>query len=229
MKTMEFLKNKPTISDFFTMLYTTAVISSLALTNKIVKFHSFLISGCLFTFPLLYLYGDIIAEVYGYNEAKRLIWYTLISGFLFSISVSLVMDFPSPAFYNNTDAFKDVFGLSIKFIVIAVIAILAGSFTNAYIISKWKILIRGKYFWMRSLGSTAVGELLNSVIAFPLAFGGIIPSSKIVNMIVVAYVFKMLYASVAVYPASLIVTYLKNTKGIDVYDYDTNFNPFFMQ
>ncbi len=219
-------QSKRSVSTLLVIIYTTAIISSVALTNKIIDFHGFLISGCLIVFPLLYFFCDIVAEIYGYAEARKLLWLTLAGSLLFSAIVTIGMSFSSPAFYNNASAFRQVFGMSIKFVVVGAIAIWTGGIVNAYIITKWKIFVRGKRFWLRSITSTSVGELINSLVAFPLAFGGIISGRDILNLIVVSFVFKILYALVAVVPASMVVNYFKTVKKIDFYDYSTNFNPF---
>lgn len=213
-------------SNMFAMLYATVVTACLVLSNKIVDIHGLLIAGAVFTFPLLYFFGDIIAEVFGYSLSRRLIWYTLLCGLVFSLLVTIVINLPSPTFQKDPNAFQEVLGSSFKFTVVGVIAMLAGSFSNAYILTKWKILVQGRYFWIRSITSTMVGEFINTILAFPLAFGGKIAWEKLLNIIAVAYGVKMLYAFIAVIPATLIVSYLKKTYGIDVYDYNTDFNPF---
>lgn len=215
-----------TFSNLLAMLYATTVAACLAISNKIVYFHGLLIAGAVFTFPLLYFFGDIIAETYGYKAARKLIWYTLLCGALFSGLITAIIYMPSPTFDNHQLAFQEVLGNSIKLTIVGVIAMLAGSFSNAYIISKWKILVKGKYFWIRSITSSMVGEFINTLFAFPLAFGGTMPVEKIINIMIVAYVIKILYAIVAVFPATLIVAYIKTKIGVDVYDYNTNFNPF---
>jgi queuosine precursor transporter len=208
------------------ILYMTAILSSLSLTNKVIELHGILIPGCLAVFPLLYFFGDVMAEIYGYIFVKRLLWFSLLASFLFSLIVSLVIHTPYPKFYNNAAAFEGVFGLSLRFSIVGAFAIWAGGIVNAYVITRWKLLLRGKYFWVRSVGSTAVGELVNTVVAFPLAFGGVIPLKKIFIMILAAYIVKMLYALVLVFPANLMVSYYKKIKKIDYYDTVVKFNPF---
>jgi queuosine precursor transporter len=219
------MKTKP-ISIFFVVIYTITIIASLTLTNKMIEIHGYLISGCLLVFPLLFFFSDIIAEIYGYYLAQKLIWLTVVGAAIFSVIISLTLLIPTPAFYNNNDAYQQVFGMSLKFTAVGFLAIWVGMIINAYFISKWKILLRGRYFWLRSVGSSAIGELANSLIAFPLAFAGVLPVSKIISLTVVSYVIKMAYAIIAATPGVYIVNYIKHVKGIDHHANHIDFNPF---
>lgn len=213
------------ISPIWIVIYTTIILTSLTLTNKIIEWHGISFSACLITFPLIYVFCDIIAETYGYQESQKLIWVAIISCFIFSLIMQFAITIPSAAYYDNAAAYHQVFAQDLRFTIVACVAIVVGSLVNAYAISKWKILLQGRYFWIRSLGATALGELVNSLIAFPLAFFGTLPIHDIINLMFFSYVIKMLYALFAVYPASLVIAYHKS-KGINAYSKSFDFNPF---
>jgi uncharacterized integral membrane protein (TIGR00697 family) len=198
---------------YLIVIYATVCIASLVLTNKIIEWHGIIISSCLLTFSFLFLIGDIVAEAYGQDEAKKLLGYTFLSCFLFSLITGEVIKIPSATFYNNTTAYQQVLGQDFRFTMVALVGILIGSWVNIYAISKWKILMKGKYFCLRSVAATALGELVNSIIVFPLAFTNSLTLSEIINMVIASYVIKIIYALITVYPAFLYVVYLKIKTG----------------
>ncbi len=220
-------KNIP-ISSFWVVTYTTIVVASLVLTNKILEWHGIILSACLISFPLIYLFGDIVAEVYGYKESQKLIWFTIMSCIIFSIITQAAIYIPSANFYNNSAAYQQVLGQDLKFTLVGCLAIVLGAQVNMYAITKWKLLLNGRYFWLRSIGATALGELVNSLVAFPLGFFGDFPFHNIMEVMFFSYILKMIYAVLLVYPASLVVTYYK-AKGINANDVDFSFNPFVKQ
>jgi queuosine precursor transporter len=221
------MKNKcPELPMFAVILYTITIVTSLVLTNKIIDVHGFLISSCLIVFPIIFFMGDIIAEIYGYNVAKQLILYALIGAGFFSLIITLTINIPTPKFYDNYVAYEKVFGMSLKFIAVGFLAIWVGAVVNAYVIARWKKLVNGRYFWLRSIGSSAVGELINSVIAFPLGFGGVLPMEKVFNLLFVSYIIKLVYAVVAAPIGALIAHYIKTKKGLNFTEDHVSFNPF---
>ena len=208
------------------ILYAVTVTISITLTNKIIDVEGFYLNGCLVVFPLLYFFGDITAEIFGYRMARKLLWQVLFAGLIFALVVNLTMNLPSADFYNNTHSYKVVFGMDIKFVLVGMLAIWIGGITNALLIAKTKIICSGRYFWARSILATSVGELVNSIIAFPLGFMGLLNMSQIINMVIVSYIFKVLYAFFAAYPANLIVNYFKKSRHYDIYEPGVHFNPF---
>ena len=178
-------------------------------------------------FPATYFFGDVIAEVYGYQVSRQLIWITLACEFVFTILVSQLIRVPSPHFWNHQQYYDFVFSNLWRVAVAHLIATPFGMFVNAYAITKWKVLIRGRYFWVRSICSTAVGELLFTSIAVIVVMGtgAHMSTDHILNIIGSTYLYKLVYAVITVIPAVLLVKVLKRAEGIDIYDTDTNFNP----
>lgn len=211
---------------FFNMLYATTLLASVVLFYKPVQLGHATVVGSDICFPMSYIVGDIIAEVYGYGAARQLIWFGLICVYIFCLFSSAIVHLPHPAFWHHQAAYATVLGHNLQFCISATAAILVGEFLNAYIISKWKILIRGRLFWLRSLGSTALGQIANTLVMYLVGFAGIIAMPHVGWMMFCAYSLKMSYAIIAVIPAAALVKYIKRKESIDVYDYKTNFNPF---
>ncbi len=211
---------------FIAMLYVVVLVTSNLMTYKIINVFGIQMAAASLVFPFTYFAGDIIAEVYGYKVARALIWYSLIIIFLFATVTHFLINLPSPATFHNQEAYNFVLGPLPRIFMGDILGILIGSFSNVYVISKWKVLVHGKYFWIRSLCSTAVGAFVATLIAFIIMYSHVLPLSKIVELIFASYTVKLIFAVISVFPASIIVVILKRFEGIDVYDYDTNFNPF---
>lgn len=177
-------------------------------------------------FPITYLIGDIIAEVYGYKIARRLIWLSLFSEFIFTTVLTLIIYSPYPTSWQLEKYYLSTEGDLLRIFVANLLATFIGDMLNIYVLSKWKILLKGKMFWLRSLGSTGVGEAIYTIIASSLGFIGLIPSNKIITLVISTYLIKILYAVIFVYLGVISVKFLKKKEGIDVYDYHTDFNPF---
>lgn len=207
------------------MIYLTGWTTTYPMIYKMVEINQILEPGCIFLFPLSYAMADIIAEVYGYKVARQIIWSALLAGFVFCAALKLVTSLPAPAYWQKQQAFNAIFSPIMRAYFATTIASLIGSFANIYIISKWKILMYGKYFWFRSLFSTGIGELFFSVIGGTLAYAGVEPWSKIMFLMLDGYLFKMLYALIAVWPAAYLVYSLKKSESADVYDHGINYSP----
>jgi uncharacterized integral membrane protein (TIGR00697 family) len=183
------------------------------------------IPGAVFLFPLSFALADVITEVYGYRVARQIVWSGIICGFIFCNAVKFVAEMPAPDFWHLQSQYHDVFHLILRAYTAVTMGNIVGAFINIYIISKWKIILRGKYFWIRSLCSTAVGELAFSIVGALVGFVGVEPSSQVIWLMFDGYVVKMVYAFVAIWPAILLAKILKRAENIDMYDYNVNYNP----
>jgi uncharacterized integral membrane protein (TIGR00697 family) len=185
-------------------------------------------AGILF-FPISYIFGDVLTEVYGYARARRVVW----SGFaamIFASSTSwLVVNLPPAPGWPNQAAFETVFGATWRIVIGSLIAFCAGEFCNSYVLAKMKIFTKGKHLWSRIVGSTLIGEGVDSVIFYPIAFYGIWPNSLVLNVLLSSYILKVLW-EIAVMPFTYIfVNWLKRVEQEDYFDYQTDFNPFKVQ
>lgn len=183
----------------------------------------------LFFFPISYIFGDILTEVYGYGRDRRVVW----AGFgalVFSAFMAFVVVQLPPAQNEFMAAYQPhleaVFGNTWRIVAGSMIAFACGSFANSFVLAKMKIATRGRFLWARVVGSTVVGQLVDTGLFFLIAFLGIWPNEQLVAVIVTQYLFKTIWEAV-MYPATAwVVAFLKRAEGVDHYDRGTNFNPF---
>ena len=208
------------------MIYLVGWTTTYPMIYKMTDVHNILESGCIYLFPLSYAVADIISEVYGYRIARQIVWFSIICGFIYALALYIIGTMPGPHFWHKQTSYETVFSPLLRAYFATTIASVLGNFVNIYIISRWKVILKGRVFWARSLLSTGIGELLFSVIGGTMAYAGVEPWSKIVFLMLDGYAFKMLYACIAVWPVVLIVILLRKAEKVDVYDIDINYNPF---
>ncbi len=176
---------------------------------------------------MIFTLGDIITDVYGYNMAKRLIWLSLGLQFIFALLITGVIYLPKPDYWINEQAYFTVFGSILRFVFAGTLANLASNFLNIYVISKLKIPLEGKLFWLRSLISTLLGGFILTAIVLVVGFyGNEVNLPALWVLFKSTYLLEIFYAMILILPASLITGFLKRAEGVDVYDKNTNFNPF---
>lgn len=205
------------------------IISNLASSAKIVVLGPFTFDGGTLLFPLSYIFGDILTEVYGYSVSRRVIWIGFVAAALFSITVWIVGLLPSEAEWSaraGMDAYNAILGSSMRIVVASLIAYWAGSFTNAFVMAKMKVMTQGKWLWMRTIGSTIAGELVDTALFVMIAFALDMSWAVLLSIIVSNYLFKV-GVEVLFTPATYgAVGWLKKHEGVDAYDTQTDFNPF---
>ncbi len=212
----------PTITALFVAVL---IISNIAST-KLTQLGSFVLDAGTILFPLSYIFGDILTEVYGYAKARRVIW----TGFFCSILASgvffLVQYLPSANEWGNQAAYESILGLVPRIVLASVVAYLVGSFVNSYIISKVKIYTKGKNMWARFLASTIGGQFFDTGIFVLIAFAGTVSNSVLLSIIISNYLFKVLVEIVFMPLTYKVVKYIKHVEGLDYLDIKTNFTPF---
>ena len=210
----------------FTMLFMTLLLAGTVLARKIVGIGWLTLPASTMLLAGSYALGDIITEVYGYTIMRQLIWFSVICGYVFSVLIELVKYLPSPSYWHFQHEFDTVFSITFLFTTVGSIGILIGALLNSYAISKWKILLCGKRFWLRSLLASCVGETCHVLVAYPILFWSTVPAQDMPKLMISGVLYRIFCSSVATIPASIIVIWLKRAEGIDTYDYKTNFNPF---
>jgi uncharacterized integral membrane protein (TIGR00697 family) len=165
------------------------LISNVAST-KIVDFGWFTFDGGTLLFPLSYIFGDILTEVYGYKRARGVIWLGFFCALLMSIVFIIVGKLPASPDWPNQQAYDAILGLTPRIVIASGLAYLFGSFSNSIILAKMKIWTKGKMLWLRTIGSTIVGELVDSTFFIIIAFAGVLPTSLLVTLILSNYIFK---------------------------------------
>lgn len=197
------------------------------LTNRYIGSDALFVLGGTFTSPLIFILDDVITEIYGYKIARSVI----ITGFLaqsfFVFVCQIVLMTSSPTFFHAQDNYNYVLGSSLVRINISgFIAYITANLTNSYVLSRWKVLLKGRYFWLRSLGSSTFSEALYSFIAIIMMEIAAIPLNNILKVAAISFSIKAFYSIILAVPVSFLVNYLKKLTGMDIYDFPQKFTPF---
>jgi queuosine precursor transporter len=184
-------------------------------------------------FPISYIFGDVLTEVYGYARARRVIWSGFAALIFASVMAWVVINLPpTPTEPNNATlqpALEVVFGSTWRIVAASIVAFWAGDFVNAYVLARMKVLTRGRWLWTRTIGSTILGQAVDSVIFYPLAFAGIWAGETLVEVIAFNWFFKVMVEVVMTPATYAIVGWLKRHEHEDFYDTHTNFTPFSLE
>lgn len=201
------------------------LISNIAST-KILSLWKFTFDGGTILFPLSYIFGDILTEVYGFRQSRRVIWLGFATALLMSLIFYVVQLLPAAADWPNQKAFEVILGFVPRIVMASLLAYFAGEFSNSAILSRMKIFTSGKYLWTRTIGSTLVGEGIDTAIFCMVAFYGILPNPALWKVIISNYVFKCSVEILFTPITYLVVGFLKKKENEDMYDYNMNYNPF---
>lgn len=207
-------------------IFVAVLLISNTVTVKLIHIGPFIFSGAIILFPLSYIFGDILTEVYGYSKSRRIIW-TGFGCLIFMSLIYLIVGFlPAAPGWNNQEAYWSILGFAPRVVLASIIAYFSGEFSNSFVLSKMKVITQGKHLWARTIGSTIVGEGVDTALFVWIAFIGIVPGNILVVAAISSYFFKVFYEIIATPLTYKIVAFLKKEEGIDVYDYDVRFNPF---
>ena len=176
-------------------------------------------------FPLSYIFGDILTEVYGYRQARKVIWLGFLCNLIAVIAFWVAGQIPALD-SGVQNAYERIFGSTSRILGASFLAYLVGEFANSFVLAKMKIKTKGRFLWTRTIGSTLVGEGLDALVFITIAFGGTMSWALIGGIILTHWLVKTGYEVVATPFTYMVVNYLKKREGIDTYDHDTNFNPF---
>lgn len=208
------------------ILFCTCLIASNLLETKVLQFGHFTMTAGVLCFPVSYILNDCIAEVWGFRKARIIIWTAFVMNFLVVALGQLAVMLPAATYWVDNEAhFNFVFGLAPRIAAASFTAFLVGSFINAYVMSKMKISSLGKHFSFRAIVSTLWGESADSLIFFPLAFGGLMPLAELGKLMLLQIITKTLY-EVLMLPVTIrVVRYVKRHEETDVYDRNVSYNP----
>lgn len=207
-------------------LFVTALITSNIIAVKLVSIFGLVLPAAIIIFPISYIIGDVLTEVYGYGQARRVIWLGFACNLLVVTAFWIGKILPSAPFWKGQEAYAQILGYAPRLLVASFLAYLVGEFANSFVLAKMKLATKGKWLWTRTIGSTLVGEGLDSLVFISLAFYGIMPIRTLAMTIVTQWLVKCGYEALATPATYLAVGFLKRREGLDVYDYDTRFNPF---
>lgn len=182
-------------------------------------------AGILF-FPLSYVIGDVLTEVYGYARARRVIWVGFAAMVFMAFMSWAVVAMPPADSWTGQSAYEQVFGLVPRIVLASIVAFWAGEFVNSFVMAKMKIWTQGKALWSRTIGSTVVGQGVDSLLFYPIAFLGIWETRDVLLVMVTNWALKVLWEAALTPVTYVVVGWLKRREGVDLFDSDTDFSPF---
>jgi queuosine precursor transporter len=186
----------------------------------------FAVSGAVLLFPITYIFGDVFTEVYGYAASRRAIWLGFFGTALLYVIGAIVIKLPSAPGWQNQQAFSTVFGFIPRILAASLIAFWAGEFANSYTMARLKLVTNGRMLWTRTIGSTVVGQAVDTILVITLTFGGVYPVGILLNTMATGYVLKVGYEVLATPLTYLIINWLKRAEQSDAFDRHQSFNPF---
>lgn len=221
------MKNKVSVLFMLTgILFATCLLISNILASKIMMIGTWSAPAGVLIFPIAYIINDVMVEVWGFQKARLIIWAGFGVNVLAVLFFSLAITVTAAPFWENQDAFASVLGSTPRIVGASMLAYLLGSFLNAWVMSKFKVLTKGKGFSVRAIFSTLVGEGADSMIFISIAFAGIFPFKVLLIMIGTQAIIKTAY-EIAVLPLTIwVVNKVKKLEGIDTFDYSVSYNPF---
>lgn len=207
-----------------TAVFVTSLITANIIAVKVLSFGSIVLPAAIFIFPLSYIFGDILTEVYGYRSARRVIWLGFLCNLIFVVFAWIGQILPPAPFWEGQAAYERILGYAPRLLVASFLGYLVGEFANSFIMAKMKIRTRGRWLWSRTISSTVIGQALDTAIFITLAFVGTPVFTPM--LILYHWLAKIIIEALATPLTYAAVNYLKKKEGIDTYDYETDFSPF---
>lgn len=206
-------------------VFITCLITANITAVKLVDVFGLILPAAILVFPLSYITGDVLTEVYGYGRARKVIWLGFACNFMVVFFIWVGQVLPPAVFWDGQPAYERILGYTPRLLASSFMAYLVGEFANAYVLAKMKIATRGRWLWLRTIGSTVVGQGLDSAIFITLAFAGTIPLRGLLVAVITQWLAKTLYEAALTPLTYVVVRFLKKKEGVDVYDHGTRFNP----
>jgi queuosine precursor transporter len=206
-------------------LFVATLVTSNVIAVKLTALGPFTVPAAIVIFPLAYLFGDVLTEVWGYATARLVIWTGFAANVVAVCFVAIAVAVPSSPAYADGDAYSSVLGMTPRIVVASLVAYLCGEFLNSFVLAKLKLATRGRMLWTRTIGSTLVGQGVDTVVFISIAFAGVLPFPVLRTVIRDQWILKVLYEVVATPLTYAVVTWLKRREGVAAYDRGTDFNP----
>lgn len=221
--------DKTPISSLF-LIITCLFVACLLITNivagRLVQLGAMTLTADLFLFPITYIFGDVLTEVYGFRRARLTIWMGFIANLLMALVFMAVVRLPAPVFFDQQQAYNTVLGFTPRIVFASLLAYFVGEFSNSILLSRMKVMTKGRWLWTRTIGSTLVGEGVDTAIFMMVAFWGVYEWPIFAGMVAVQYVWKVAYEILATPFTYGLVGWLKRREGLDAYDKGVVYNPF---
>ena len=198
---------------FLATFYMAVMTCSTVLGNKLVLTHFGVLSAASLISPLWYILGDIITEIYGYKTSRKLFWSVVICQFLFALACYFLIRLDSPVYWHGQDGYQLVLGDLVKFSVVNFIGITIAWHINAKLLVKWKALMNGKYFWLRSIGSSGIGLIIYTILSVTVNVYNIASHHDVVSIVIGSCLLKIIYLILLAYPATIVVAFLSKLES----------------
>ncbi len=207
-------------------LFVTSLIVSNIIAVKVIDVAGMILPAAIIIFPISYILGDVLTEVYGFARARQVIWLGFLCNLFAVIAIFGGGLLPAAGFWPGQDAYDMILGAVPRILAASFVAYLVGEFVNAYVLARLKVAMEGRHLWVRTIGSTLAGQLLDSAIFITIAFAGIMPVEILLGAIVTQWLVKSAYEALATPLTYAVVGFLKRADDVDVYDRDIQFRPF---
>ncbi len=205
-------------------LFVTCLITANVIAVKLIEIGPVVVPAAVLVFPVSYIFGDVLTEVYGYAVARRVIWLGFFCNLVFVFFAWIGQIMPPAQFWTNQGAYEAILGYAPRLLLASFAGYLVGEFTNSFVLSRMKVMTKGRWLWTRTIGSTVVGEGFDTALFVTIAFIG---TSSFVPTIILYHWLSKVFVEVAATPLTYaVVGWLKKTESVDTYDYSVNFNPF---
>jgi uncharacterized integral membrane protein (TIGR00697 family) len=217
------------VSPLFVVLacfFVICLLISNIIAGKLIRVSGVVLPAAVILFPVTYIFGDILTEVYGFKRSRLVIWTGFAANGFMAVVFILTVFLPYPEFWGNQDAYAAVLGFTPRLVVASLIAYFVGEFSNAALLSKMKLLTKGRWLWTRTIGSTVIGEGIDTLLFISIAFAGLFPVATLVSMMAAQYLWKIGYEILATPLTYLLVKWVKCKEGLDTFDYGVRYNPF---
>jgi hypothetical protein len=222
-------KSSPPTSFLFVILaavFITCLITANIIAVKLIVVFDLVLPAATIIFPISYIIGDVLTEVYGFRRARQIIWLGFLCNLVVVLAIWVGQILPPASFWEKQRAYEQILGYTPRLLFASFVAYLIGEFSNSAVLAKMKIATRGRWLWTRTIGSTLVGQGLDSLVFITLAFVHVIPLGALATAIVTQWLFKSMYEVLATPLTYLVVHVIKRKEGVDVYDVNTRFSPF---
>ena len=211
--------------DIVVALFVATLLTANIISVKLIAVGPLILPAGVVIFPVSYILGDVLTEVYGYRYARRAIWLGFLGNMLAVAAIWLGGELPAASFWQEQAAYNSILGFTPRLLLASFAAYLIGEFANSTILAKMKVWTQGRHLWARTIGSTLVGQGLDSLVFITIAFGGQMTGAALLTAVLGQWLFKSLYEALATPLTYLVINRLKQAEGVDTYDRTTNFNP----
>ncbi|MHB1418690.1 MAG: queuosine precursor transporter [Bacillota bacterium] len=209
--------------------FVACLLLSNIIAGKLIQVFGVALPSAVILFPLTYIFGDVLTEVYGFKRSRLIIWVGMATNIFMAIIFMTAVSLPHPEFWKDQQAYQTVLGFTPKLVMASLVAYFAGEFSNSVLLSRIKLLTGGRWLWLRTIGSTIVGEGIDTVLFILIAFTGTIPEAVLFTMILAQYLWKVGYEIAATPLTYLLVGWLKSKEGLDTFDHGVKYNPFSLE